>query len=539
MMRSPALALAWQLYRPNRWGFYAIAAGLTVLAVLSRTLATHAAVQTLGGVSVILFVLTLLYVMSVFAYSELGPRGKHAGLPPRMLTLPMHTAALVAWPMLYGMIAAALLWLAAVWLVFEPCGMMKKGDIWWPALVCAALTANFQAVAWTFVGSPLVRLVVAVTLLPAWVVAAVRSGVIRDQYDLVPWLILLITGSYLLAVAGVMRDRRGAGSLLAWLRARAGRAADRLRRRRAPFASAARAQVWFEWRQKGLILPCLLGVFMLGLLLTVPVTAFDAPLLLRVLAAFVSLPLVAAFVVGFGMGKRSFWAKELGLTPYTATRPVSSGALALAKLQMAARSAAAAWALMLALAVLWVFLSGTRYEVGRWWERLSAGRQPLEMWSAVGLGLVGVVALTWGQLVGGLCLGLTGRPWVVNAVTGVYLAGAAGLGAVGVWTAYHPTAYDAVLVILWVQVVLALLAKLLVAAWAVRAVYRRGLLGAGTLGWLLAVWAVGTGSLVALNYLVIPAGPAPRHLIAAAQPLLLPLVRLMATPLALAWDRHR
>src|SRR5262249_15137370 len=159
-------------------------------------------------------------------------------------------------------------------------------------------------------------------------------------------------------------------------------------------------------RQKGLILPCLLGCFMLGLLLTVPVTEFDAPLLLRVLAALVGLPLVAAFVVGFGMGKRSFWAKELGQSPYTATRPVSSGALALAKLRMAARSAVTAWALMLALAVLWVFLSGTRGEVARWWELFCVGRQPLEMWAAVGLGLVGVVALTWGQLVGGLCLGL-------------------------------------------------------------------------------------------------------------------------------------
>jgi hypothetical protein len=538
-MRSPALALAWQLYRPNRWGFYAIAAGLTVLAVLSRTLVTRAAAQMVGGVSVILFVLALLYVMSVFAYSELSSRGKHAGLPRRMLTLPMHTAALVAWPMLYGMAAAALLWLAAVWLVFEPCGMMKAMDIWWLALVCAALTANFQAMAWTFVGSPLVRLVVAVMLLPAWVVAAVKAEVIQDEHDLAAWLVVLIVGSYLLAVAGVTRDRRGAGSLLGWLRARAGRVAIRLRWRRAPFASAARAQLWFEWRQKGLILPCLLGVFMLGLLLTVPVTAFDAPLLMRVLSAFVGLPLVAAFVVGFGMGKRSFWAKELGLTPYTATRPVSSGALALAKLRMAARSAVATWALMLALAVLWVFLSGTRYEVGRWWERLNVGRQPLEMWAAVGLGLVGVVALTWGQLVGGLCLGLTGRPWVVNAVTGLYLAGAAGLSAVGVWTFYHPAAYDAVLVLLWVLVVLALLAKLLAAAWAVRTVYRRGLLGAATLGWLLAVWVVGAGALVALHYLVIPAGPVPRHLIAAALPLAFPLMRLTVAPLALAWDRHR
>jgi hypothetical protein len=161
------------------------------------------------------------------------------------------------------------------------------------------------------------------------------------------------------------------------------------------------------------------------------------------------------------------------------------------------------------------------------------------MWAAVGLGLAGLIALTWGQLVGGLCLGLTGRPWVVNAVTGLYLAGAAGLAAVGVWTAYHPAAYDTVLVLFWVVVVLSLLAKIFATAWAVRAVRRRDLLGAGMLGRLLAVWVVGAGSLVALNYLLIPAGPAPRHLIAAALPLAFPLVRLTAAPLALAWDRHR
>src|SRR5437773_6786004 len=99
-MRSPALALAWQLYRPNRWGFAAIAAGLAALAVLSHTLPTRAAVQTVGGVGITLFFLALLYLQSVFAYAEFGPRVRHSGLPRRLLTLPVRTGVLVAWPML-------------------------------------------------------------------------------------------------------------------------------------------------------------------------------------------------------------------------------------------------------------------------------------------------------------------------------------------------------------------------------------------------------------------------------------------------------
>src|SRR5262249_31401060 len=131
----------------------------------------------------------------------------------------------------------------------------------------------------------------------------------------------------------------------------------------APFSSAARAQLWCEWRQKGLLLPLPLGCFMLVLLFATPAGEFDEILAAHVLVALVVTPLVLASFVGFGMGKTSFWAKDLGLSAFAATRPATSGALVLAKLRMAALSAAAGWGLMLLLGALWVVVSGNQGRV--------------------------------------------------------------------------------------------------------------------------------------------------------------------------------
>jgi hypothetical protein len=536
-MRSPALALAWELYRPNRWGLGAIALGLPACAVLCRSLPAPA-VQMVQAASGLLFFLALLYLVSVFAYSGWDPRASRLGLPPHLLKLPLRTGALVAWPMLYGMAAAALLWLGAAWLVFVPSGLSPRAA-WWPALLCAALSASFQALAWTVVASPLARLVVAVLVLPSGVLMAIAWGLVPTLEAALRALGLVIAASYFVALAGVTRARRGGGPLLAGLWRRLERPTARGPRRYSPFPSAARAQLWFEWRQKGLILPCLLGCFMLVMLLTTPTTAFDAPLLMRVLAAVVTLPLLLAFVVGFGMGKTSFWAKELGLSALSATRPVSSGALVLAKLRMAALSVGASLALMLSLAALWVALSGTGPELARWWALFWRGRDPLAMWGAVSLALVALPALTWGQVVGGLCVGLTGRAWVVNGVTLLYLAGAAALTALGVWVYSHPSRYDTLQVVLGSLVAVALPAKLLAAGWAARSVCRRGLMEARAVWGLVGVWVAGAFCLAGLTYLLTAGMPAPAALLALAVVLVLPLVRLVAAPLALAWDRHR
>ena len=66
-----------------------------------------------------------------------------------------------------------------------------------------------------------------------------------------------------------------------------------------------------------------------------------------------------------------------------------------------------------------------------------------------------------------------------------------------------------------------------------------GLLGHTAVGGLVAAWAVTAASLVGLVYLLVPGEILPAHLIAGGVVLALPLVRLLAAPLALEWNRHR
>src|SRR5262245_2911739 len=220
-MRSPALALAWQLWRPNRWGLGGVAFGLAVLAVLSQTLPAGAG-TALAGTAGVLFCVAFVYLLSVVVYTELDSASR-GGFPRRMFTLPLRTTALVGWPMLYGMTAAVLLWLATAWLVLVPCGL-HSGGAFWLAPVFAALAASFQAIAWAFVGSPLLRLVVAVGVLPSFVLAGIYHGVFATEEGVVGASALVIAIAYPVAVLGVARDRRGGGSLLAWLRRRFERA---------------------------------------------------------------------------------------------------------------------------------------------------------------------------------------------------------------------------------------------------------------------------------------------------------------------------
>ena len=85
----------------------------------------------------------------------------------------------------------------------------------------------------------------------------------------------------------------------------------------------------------------------------------------------------------------------------------------------------------------------------------------------------------------------------------------------------------------------AVLLKLLAAGWALRALLRRGLVEAPTLVKLLGVWLLLAVGLFTLVCGVIPVGFVPVPLIACGVVLSLPLARLAAAPLALAWNRHR
>src|SRR3982750_629115 len=117
-MRSPARAIGWEFLRWHRWGLICgVGFWLGVPTIRYLILDPNDSILVDSGrfaalVSVPLTT-TFVYLLAVFSYGFGGDLAARRSMyPARMFTLPVTNAALVAWPMLYGTAAMAMLWLA-------------------------------------------------------------------------------------------------------------------------------------------------------------------------------------------------------------------------------------------------------------------------------------------------------------------------------------------------------------------------------------------------------------------------------------------
>jgi hypothetical protein len=138
-------------------------------------------------------------------------------------------------------------------------------------------------------------------------------------------------------------------------------AARRLPRHRAPFASPAAAQFWFEWRCSGLVLPVLVG----GVLAAViaPMSWFarhDASGSLHLLLGTLAMPVIFAIPVGMAFARPTFWSEDLSLPAFIAIRPLTGEEIVAIKMKVAAEAVAISW--------LW---SSVFVGIAARWERTS------------------------------------------------------------------------------------------------------------------------------------------------------------------------
>jgi hypothetical protein len=575
-MRSPALAMAWELWGRNRPGITAVLLGVVGFALLGVVLGVSLEPSRARAVpvfvwSVILFAVAYLYLISITLYGEIRTGAFFSAFPARMFTLPVRTSLLVFGPMFFGVTALVFLWFACALLIWLPAGADVQ---WWVLPLLAVALAWFQAVCWAVPGPPLAKVLAACVIFPAvkfalemMALAVAWFGYEQPRLDreaLIAARILTLTIfcttflplAYAVAVWGVARDRRGTYQGWSWFERMIEHARGWLPKRRGRFASGAHAQLWYEWRRKGLILPMFPFCFLLFVTVVVApfVRAQELFTLVVVLACMVP---IVAFFVGYGLGKTAFWGGDLSFTSLQATRPLSSAALAMAKLHLAALSALATWGLLLLAIPLWLVLLGRLGEMAAVLEPYfrafaTLGLSPFQVYVLAAIGFFGLWALTWGQLVAGLCLSLTGRAWVVNGAVAFYIVLESGFFVMGQWVYARPDEFESVVTMLsWCLGGLAGV-KLLGAGWALAAAQRRGLWEWRSLAIVLGLWIFGVSCLLTLLYRLVPAeglplaaevGPnvnrLPVHLLALAAVLALPLVRLSAAPLALAWNRHR
>lgn len=538
-MRSAAAAIAWQFRRQHRWGLIAMTGYLFVLAIIKLVVVERGQRVVLDENSFAFFVAvpltaTFIYFLSVFSFGLSGDLAARQSMyPARMLALPVTTSALAGLPMLYGAAAMVILWIGTRLIALWPSGV--DVPVIWPALLAASLLAWTQVLTW--MPYPLRGLRAIITVLWLATIDAVIMLALNLKASEAVMLAILaphVPLAYLAARSAVARARRG--DVPDWGRF----ARDVPSRPRDHFPSSARAQLWFEWRQYGRSLPWLIAIllpFELALLFAFS----NTPELIFEVLLFVAFtpPFMAAFVAATAARPGATASDAHGVTPFIATRPLTNGSLIAAKMKAMIWSTLAAWMLVLVATPLALKFSGAAPVVI---ERVHRLVEVMGMPRAMAILLMGVAALlasTWKQLVQSLYIGMSGREWVVKASVFVALAFLAVVLPLAVWISGNRRA----MAVLWnnFALIAAVLVcfKLTAAVWIAMRLRDKRLLSDRSLVIGAVCWDVAVFALYGLLVWIVPLVLIGNYVLALVAILEVPLARLAAAPLALAWNRHR
>jgi hypothetical protein len=545
-MMPPSLAIAWTLWRRHRWGLLVVLGYLLVVAGTATVLGwqgpTPQTVPTVIGLATMPLAFAICYLVAVFSYGfEADLNARESCFPRALYTLPVRTAALAGWPMAYGAAAAALLWLVLAASLLRPWLALVglRVPLWWPALLATACLAWIQALLWLPFGLAWLRVITATVLLAGLTAGAEYAATTgAPEATLVGLFAGLTVAGWSVGLVGVRRGRRGDVPNWDGLIAPLGRLTRR--RQRQPFPSAARAQAWFEWRRHGQSLPVSTAMLLPFALLPLAFETYGAVPTANVVLGALAVPVFMAGLSGMTVSKSNPWVKDYyGVGPFTATRPMSTPALVAAILKTAARSTLTAWALVIVAELLAIVLTGRLDEVAAWWQLGLRHYHPAEILAALVAGVVLLVVWTWKRLVDNLLINLTGREWVIKGWLFGTMIGSVGVWIVGLTLLAHPETHETVRAVLpWLLGGL-VLCRMLAAGWALRRGLRQGLVQ----GWMVAAWAAAWLVLAALLFgvlaWVVPAEWVPRYYVAMGVVWCLPLAHVAATPLALAWNRHR
>lgn len=543
-MRSPAAAIAWEFRQRHRWGLFVFVGYLVVLAAIKLVVFARGLPVTLDSPESFAFVVmvplvtTFTYSLAVFTFGLDGDLAARQSMyPARLFTLPVTTTALSVLPMIYGTAAMMILWLATRTLALWPSGLPVP---WiWPAFLAASLLAWTQALTWMPYPIPGLRIFVTVLLLGTIDTTAILALHFKAHESVMLGILApQIPLAYLVARFALARAR--CGDAPHWRPAFASQAQIAPRpRHRERFSSPASAHAWFEWRRHGRSLPAWVAILLPFELVLLWVAGESTGLVVTILiAVLLTPPFMATFAATAASRSSANTGDSYGVTPFIATRPLTNAELIAAKLRMAIRSVSVTWLLVLLAMMIALTLSGTSglllERLRRLSEIVGAPRAVVAVLLLVG----GCIAATWTQLVQGLYVGLTGRASLINGSVVLVLGFFFLFGPFAEWIV-DSRRLGEVWSALPLIFTLLVTVKMIAAVWVVVRLYRGRLLSDRALVLGAGFWCVAVFALYAVLVWLLGTPHIPHYLMMLLAILAIPLARLSAAPLALAWNRHR
>ena len=544
-MRSPAAAIAWEFRQRHRWGLLALVVYLLVLAtiklvVLARAIPIHLDTpESFAFVVVVPLTATFTYFLAVFTYGLDGDLAARQSMyPARMFTRPVSTSGLAGWPMLYGAVAMMLLWLATRMFALWPSAIAVP--IIWPALLAASLLAWTQALTWMPYPLPGLRIIVTVLWLGTIDAIALLALHFEAHESVMVWFLApQVPLAYLTARFAVGRARRGEvpdwRGAFAWLTEIA-----RIRsRRREHFRSPASAQAWFEWRRNGRSLPVWVAILLpFELMLLWAAGGATDLVFLMLFIVLITPPFLATFAAATVSKSSPGAGASYSMTPFIATRPLTNGEIIGAKLKMTILSTIAAWLLVLLASPIALKLSGASVVVLERWHRLNEVVGTPRAVVMLLLIILACIGATWKQLVQSLYIGLTGRESLVKGIVFLALVTLFFVGPLAEWIVDNGRVGE-----VWsaLPLIFAVLVgfKIIAAGWVGVRIYKGRLVSDRALVTGAAVWCVAVFALYGVLTWLLDTPHFPNYLLMLLAILAIPLARLSAAPLALAWNRHR
>jgi hypothetical protein len=548
-MFSATGTLMWEMWRRGRRFAWLTLGNVSFCALLNLAAPQRfCASEAIQGLFSFLMVWSFLFLFGFFNYTETNSTREWNGFPYRLFTLPVRTWQLVALPMLSGVAAVEVVYVAWIKLVWTH-GNIPSPE--WFGVVLGAYMVFYQTALWTLAGFRMTRLLVlciggtssiAVACLPLFYKIIPSPWLSENRLTLIMAAMALL--AFVLAWAVVARQRSGGGRRESWLKALLDRISDALPRRTKDFASPAAAQFWYEWRRAGWLLPACVA-FVLGFIVA-PIVWFnraDPAYMNYLFGRILVMPIILAFAIGKGFARPEFWSTNLSLPSFLAIRPLPTGDFVICKMKVAAVSATLTWLLVSGFIAVWISVAGNITKMNEMFYLLRMTCP--HSWLAITvLFVAGLMVLTWRCLVSGLWTGLSGNPLHYAGSICLQITGAAlfliawGISSNTIdWQIqYHPEVVKsvAIAVIGWTLAALVVLKMwFAVFSWSKITPHRSRQ--------YLLIWSGVTLCFVALGVLSTPWADTYRfeHLFVLAALLLMPFARLGLAPLSLARNRHR